>query len=172
MHDFFKWVCTPHSYFSDIQHLKILPRWCWKATSAVLFVASECPASLSEHVCSLCAHLTQCVCPVRPLHIPGNTNINCFGVFFPGAPLRMVIVACWTWQVFSISNMLGCFHCTWLRPQVCKRTRPNSEEMVPVVENGLSLSKQFTNSVCSFQLWHKVLSPAFFYDPRCPNMKF
>lgn len=39
------------------------------------------PAPMFEHVCSLCAHLGLCVCPVQPLHIPGNTNINCF--FFP-----------------------------------------------------------------------------------------
>lgn len=31
-----------------------------------------------EHVSSLCAHLRQCVCPVQPLHIPGNTNINSY----------------------------------------------------------------------------------------------
>lgn len=47
-----------------------------------------------EHVCSLCAHLRQCVCPVQPLHIPGNTNINCFFFFLLGC-LSVVIVNDW-----------------------------------------------------------------------------
>lgn len=69
-----------------------------------------------EHVSSLCAHLRQCVCPVQPLHIPGNTNINSY-FFFPGMPVKMVIVNCWIItedmtgllkDVWYISNMLGC----------------------------------------------------------------
>lgn len=65
------------------RHHEILLRW-EQRCNAVLVVASE---RRVRHLClNMFAHLLQRGCPVQPLHIPGNTNINCY--FSPPGRLR------------------------------------------------------------------------------------
>lgn len=91
-----------------IRTSKIPLWWCWSAIPCALFVASErnSPAPVFELVCSLCAHLRQCVCvcvcPVRPLRIPGNTSINslCMAIDYMKGRFE--------WCVYSLSDVWGC----------------------------------------------------------------
>lgn len=116
---------TPHSYFSDNQHLNVLQRWCWKTTFVVLYVAPECEAL------HLCLNMSAvCVCLSRPA--PSHSRKYQYKLLFffslcvswspseDGDSTAGLLYR--TWQVFCISNMFGLFplRLPTTVPQACK----------------------------------------------------
>lgn len=80
----------------------------FKSVGRVLFLTALSVKSQFEHVHGSCAEFSRRGRPVRPLHIPGNTNINFF-FFFPRVPLWMLMIIFETVWSFKhlVSQTLG-----------------------------------------------------------------